>query len=316
MLYRDYSRPANEWVPNKCGGRENLEAIDFLRRLNAVVSERAPGAITVAEESTAWPGVSAPVSDSGLGFAYKWNMGWMHDTLDYIHQEPIHRKWHHNALTFGLIYAFSEKFILPLSHDEVVHGKGSLYGKIPGDEWQKLATLRAYFAFMWTHPGKKLLFMGGELGQIREWSHDGEVDWELLRNPRHAGLQRLLGDLNRMYARFPALHREDAESSGFSWVIGNDAENSVYAYERRAAGERPLLVVANMTPVPRTSYRVGASEAGGWRELLNTDAEIYGGSNLGNGGAVHTLPVAAHGREQSLELVLPPLAALILQPED
>jgi len=316
MLYRDYSRPANEWVPNKYGGRENLEAIEFLRRLNTIVSERAPGAITVAEESTAWPGVSAPVSDGGLGFAYKWNMGWMHDTLDYVHQEPIHRKWHHNELTFGLIYAFTEKFILPLSHDEVVHGKGSLYGKIPGDEWQKLATLRAYFAFMWTHPGKKLLFMGGEIGQIREWSHDGEVNWELLQNPRHAGLQRLLGDLNRTYARFPALHRDDADSSGFSWVIGNDAENSVYAYERHAAGEPTVLVIVNMTPVPRHNYRVGVSVAGYWRELLNTDAEIYGGSNLGNGGAVHTLAVSAHGRAQSIELVLPPLAALILQPED
>ncbi len=316
MLYRDYSRPANEWVPNKYGGRENLEAIDFLRRLNSIVAERVPGAITIAEESTAWPGVSAPVSGGGLGFAYKWNMGWMHDTLDYVHHEPVHRKWHHNEMTFGLIYAFSEKFILPLSHDEVVHGKGSLYGKIPGDDWQKLATLRAYFAFMWTHPGKKLLFMGGELGQIHEWSHDGEIEWGLLREPRHAGLQRLVGNLNRLYAREPALHREDAASSGFSWLIGDDAQNSVYAYERRAAGEAPMLVVLNMTPVPRYNYRFGVSQAGRWREALNSDAELYGGSNLGNAGGTHTHTISAHGHEQSLELVLPPLAALVLKHED
>jgi 1,4-alpha-glucan branching enzyme len=316
MLYRDYSRQWNEWIPNKFGGRENLESVDFLRRLNALVAEHAPGAITVAEESTAWPGVSAPVSEGGLGFTYKWNMGWMHDTLDYLHQEPVHRKWHHNEMTFGLMYAFAERFILPLSHDEVVHGKGSLYGKAPGDDWQKLANLRAYFSFMWTHPGKKLLFMGGEIGQIREWSHDREIDWELLQQPGHAGLQRLIGDLNRLYIHEPALHREDAESSGFSWVIGNDAENSVYAYERHAAGERPVLIVLNMTPVPRYGYRVGASRAGLWREILNSDAELYAGSNLGNAGAVHTQGTPAHGREQSLELTLPPLAALILHPED
>jgi 1,4-alpha-glucan branching enzyme len=243
-------------------------------------------------------------------------MGWMHDTLDYVHHEPVHRKWHHNEMTFGLIYAFSEKFILPLSHDEVVHGKGSLYGKMPGDDWQKLATLRAYFAFMWTHPGKKLLFMGGELGQIHEWSHDGEIEWGLLREPRHAGLQRLVGDLNRLYAREAALHREDAEPSGFSWLIGDDAQNSVYAYERRAAGEAPMLVVLNMTPVPRYNYRFGVSQPGRWREVLNSDAEMYGGSNLGNAGGAHTHTVSAHGREQSLELVLPPLAALVLKHED
>jgi 1,4-alpha-glucan branching enzyme len=316
MLYRDYSRPPNEWIPNKYGGRENLESIDFLRRLNALVQEQAPGAITIAEESTAWPGVSAPVSTGGLGFSYKWNMGWMHDTLDYIHHEAIHRKWHHNEMTFGLVYAFAEKFILPLSHDEVVHGKWSLYGKMPGDEWQKLANLRAYFAFMWTHPGKKLLFMGGEIGQIREWSHDREIDWELLQDPGHAGLQRALGDLNRIYAREPALHRQDSDAAGFSWLIGDDVENSVYAYERHAHGQPPVLVVLNMTPVPRHDYRIGVSRAGSWRELLNTDAALYGGSNMGNAGAVCTQPVPAHGREQSLELRLPPLAALILKPEE
>ncbi|HSC17594.1 MAG TPA: 1,4-alpha-glucan branching protein GlgB [Rhizomicrobium sp.] len=315
MLYRDYSRPGNEWVPNRYGGRENLEAIEFLRRLNTVVAERVPSAITIAEESTAWPGVSAPIAEGGLGFSYKWNMGWMHDTLDYIHHEPIHRKWHHNEMTFGLMYAFAERFVLPLSHDEVVHGKGSLYGKMPGDEWQKLATLRAYFAFMWTHPGKKLLFMGGEIGQIREWSHDAEIDWGLLKNPGHAALQRALGDLNRLYAAEPALHAEDAKSSGFSWVVGDDVENSVYAYERHASGVAPVLVVLNMTPVPRHHYRVGVSRAGAWRELLNTDAALYGGSNLGNAGGVYAQPDTAHGREYSLELILPPLAGLILKPE-
>jgi len=315
MLYRDYSRPGNEWVPNRYGGRENLEAIEFLRRLNTVVAERVPSAITIAEESTAWPGVSAPIAEGGLGFSYKWNMGWMHDTLDYIHHEPIHRKWHHNEMTFGLMYAFAERFVLPLSHDEVVHGKGSLYGKMPGDEWQKLATLRAYFAFMWTHPGKKLLFMGGEIGQIREWSHDGEIDWALLQSPSHAGLQRALGDLNRLYAAEPALHAEDAKPSGFSWIVGDDVENSVYAYERHASGAAPVLVVLNMTPVPRHHYRVGVSRAGTWRELLNTDAALYGGSDLGNAGSVKAQPVSAHGREHSIELILPPLAGLILTSE-
>jgi 1,4-alpha-glucan branching enzyme len=315
MLYRDYSRPAGEWVPNRHGGRENLESIELLKRLNTVVAERVPGAITIAEESTAWPGVSAPVSEGGLGFSYKWNMGWMHDTLDYISHEPVHRKWHHNEMSFGLVYAFSEKFILPLSHDEVVHGKGSLLGKIPGDEWQKLATLRAYFAFMWTHPGKKLLFMGGEIGQVREWSHDREVDWHLLGNPGHAGLQRLVGDLNRLYAREPALHRTDTDPTGFSWVIGDDAEDSVFAFERRAEGADPLLVVLNMTPIPRHGFRIGVPHAGPWRERINTDAGTYGGGNVGNDGAVMTQAIAGHGHPQSLELVLPPLAALVLQHE-
>jgi 1,4-alpha-glucan branching enzyme len=313
MLYRDYSRPPNEWIPNKYGGRENLESIEFLHRLNGIVAERVPGAITIAEESTAWPGVSSPVSEGGLGFNYKWNMGWMHDTLDYVHLEPIHRKWHHNEMTFGLVYAFSEKFILPLSHDEVVHGKGSLYGKIPGDAWRKLATLRAYFTFMWTHPGKKLLFMGGEIGQIHEWSHDGEVDWWLLNDPGHAGLQRLVGDLNRLYAREAALHATDTEPSGFSWIVGGDAANSVYAFARSAPDAAPMVALFNFTPVPRRDYRVGVPHAGLWREALNTDAALYGGSNLGNAGAVHTDSIAAHGHAQSLNLTLPPLAALVLR---
>jgi 1,4-alpha-glucan branching enzyme len=314
MLYRDYSRKEGEWVPNQYGGRENLETIEFLRRLNALVSQRVPGAITIAEESTAWPGVSAPVKDGGLGFSYKWNMGWMHDTLQYLSHDPIHRRWHHNNLTFGLLYAFSERFILPLSHDEVVHGKGSIYGRAPGDSWQKLANLRAYYAFMWTHPGKKLLFMGNEIGQKQEWSHDGEIAWDVLHEHGHAGLQRLVRDLNHLYFREHAL-QHDADPAGFRWIIGDDAEQSIYAYERSAPGEKPCVSVVNMTPVPREEYRVGVPLAGTWREVMNTDSTFYGGSNLGNGGAIETEPVPAHGYGQSLVLVLPPLAALILKPE-
>jgi 1,4-alpha-glucan branching enzyme len=314
MLYRDYSREAGEWVPNRYGGRENLEAIEFLRRMNTVIGERAPGAITIAEESTAWPGVSAPVSSGGLGFSYKWNMGWMHDTLSYLARDPVHRTWHHNDLTFGLLYAFTEKFVLPLSHDEVVHGKGSLYGRSPGDAWQKLANLRAYFAFMWTHPGKKLLFMGGEIGQKQEWSHDGEIAWGTLREPGHAGLQRLVNDLNRLYTRERAL-QSDADPQGFRWIIGDDAAQSIYAYERSFAGGKPVVVVLNMTPVPRAGHRIGVPLVGRWREIINTDSNFYGGSNLGNTGLLSTEPEPAHGFGQSLSLVLPPLAALILQPE-
>ena len=315
LLYRDYSRPAGEWIPNKYGGRENLEAIEFLKRLNGIVAERAPGAITVAEESTAWPGVSAPTREGGLGFSYKWNMGWMHDTLAYLSEDPVHRRWHHDRMTFGLIYAFSERFVLPLSHDEVVHGKGSLYGRVPGDAWQKLATLRAYFAFMWTHPGKKLLFMGGEFAQIREWNHDGEIDWGLLADPAHAGVQRLVGELNRLYRSEPALHSRDAEATGFKWIVGNDANNSVYAYERHAADAAPSVIVINMTPVPRRNYRVGVPRDGFWRERINTDSEVYGGGNLGNAGGVRAAPIPAHGRAHSLELTLPPLATLVLKHE-
>ena len=315
LLYRDYSRASGEWIPNRYGGRENLEAIDFLRRLNGLVRERIPGAIMIAEESTAWPGVSATPQQGGLGFHFKWNMGWMHDTLSYMSEDPVHRRWHHDKMTFGLIYAFSERFILPLSHDEVVHGKGSLYGRVPGDEWQKLATLRAYFGFMWTHPGKKLLFMGGELAQVHEWNHDGEVDWGLLGNPGHAGIQRLVGDLNRLHRDEPALHQQDADGAGFAWIVGNDADNGVYAYERHAEGEAPLVVVVNMTPVPRERYRIGVPRGGFWRELLNTDAALYGGGNLGNAGGRAAEDIGAHGRAHSLELVLPPLAALILKHE-
>jgi 1,4-alpha-glucan branching enzyme len=315
LLYRDYSREAGQWVPNQFGGRENLESIEFLRRLNAVVAVRVPGTVMVAEESTAWPGVSAPVTNGGLGFSYKWNMGWMHDTLAYLSENPVHRRWHHDHMTFGLLYAFSERFILPLSHDEVVHGKGSLYGRVPGDAWQKLATLRAYFGFMWTHPGKKLLFMGGELGQIQEWNHDGEIAWNLLANHAHAGLQKLVGRLNRLYRDEASLHRRDSESGGFAWIVGDDADNSVFAYERHADGSPPIVVVVNMTPVPRRVYRIGVPRDGFWRELLNTDSEYFGGGNLGNAGGVRASATPAHGRSHSLQILLPPLATVILKPE-
>ncbi len=316
MLYRDYSRAAGEWIPNIHGGREHLEAIDFLRHLNAVVAERFAGAMVIAEESTAWPGVTQPVSELGLGFSFKWNMGWMHDTLRYMAHEPVHRSYHHDDLTFGLLYAFSERFILPLSHDEVVHGKGSLLGRMPGDRWQKFANLRAYFGFMWAHPGKKLLFMGGELAQEREWNHDGEVDWFLLNDPAHAGIQRLVRDLNGVYRREPSLHGKDSRSEGFRWIIGDDRANSVFAFLRQgAAGDKPVLVVCNMTPVPRWNYRIGVPQAGLWREIANTDSRFYGGSDVGNSGSVGTAGVPIHGELQSLELTLPPLATIMLSPE-
>ena len=314
MLYRDYSRSEGEWVPNVFGGRENLEAIGFLRHLNTVVAERCPGVMMIAEESTAWPGVTRPVGEGGLGFSYKWNMGWMHDTLSYIARDPIHRRYHHDEITFGLLYAFSERFILPLSHDEVVHGKRSLIGKMPGDHWQRLANLRAYLAFMWAHPGKKLLFMGGELAQEHEWSHDGEIEWHRLDEPDHAGVQRLVGDLNRLYAREPALHRYDAEPRGFRWLIGDDRANSVFAFLRQAENEAPpVLAVSNMTPTVHGDYRIGVPRAGRWREIFNSDSALYGGSNQGNAGAVHTSHVSAHGEQQSVLLLLPPLATVLLK---
>ncbi len=314
MLYRDYSRAEGQWIPNIYGGRENLESIGFLRHLNSVVPERCPGAVTIAEESTAWPGVTRPAADGGLGFDYKWNMGWMHDTLRYIETDPIHRRWHHNDLTFGLIYAFSEKFVLPLSHDEVVHGKGSLIAKMPGDAWQRLANLRAYLGFMWSHPGKKLLFMGCEFAQEREWSHDRELDWWLLDVPAHRGMQRLVRDLNRLYAQERALHEYDAHPAGFRWVVGDDSANSVFAYLRFGAGDvAPVLAVCNMTPVPREAYRVGVPQGGFWREVLNSDSALYGGADIGNAGGVQAEPMPAHGEEQSLVLNLPPLATVLLR---
>ena len=316
MLYRDYSRNAGEWVPNRYGGRENLESVAFLQELSRAVAERAPGAILVAEESTAWPGVTRPADEGGLGFDYKWNMGWMHDTLDYMEEQPVYRQWHHNKITFGLVYAFSEKFMLPLSHDEVVYGKGSLIRKMPGDTWQKFASLRAYFGFMWTHPGKKLIFMGGEFAQDREWNHDTGLDWNLLDDPHHAGVQHLLRDLNQAYRSIPALHQGDCDPAGFRWVILDDAADSVYAYLRQSLdGSPPALVVCNFTPVPRYGFRIGVSHAGPWAERINTDAEHYGGSNVGNGGRVEAEAVPAHGLPASVVLTLPPLATLVLIPE-
>jgi 1,4-alpha-glucan branching enzyme len=316
MLYRDYSRKAGEWIPNRYGGRENLEAVQFLQELNAVVQERCPGAVVIAEESTAWPGVTRPTNEGGLGFQYKWNMGWMHDTLHYVQNEPVHRRFHHDEMTFGLVYAWSERFVLPLSHDEVVYGKGSLLRKMPGDPWQQFANLRAYLAFMWGHPGKKLLFMGGELAQPTEWNHDAALPWSLLDDPRHRGVQRLVRDLNAAYRDMPALHRLDASPEGFRWVVGGDRDQSVFAWLRWGAeGDAPALVVCNFTPVPRDGYRVGVPRAGVWHEVLNTDAESYGGTNKGNGGAVASQPVAGHGYADSLLLALPPLATLILAPK-
>ncbi|MDG9924224.1 MULTISPECIES: 1,4-alpha-glucan branching protein GlgB [unclassified Pseudomonas] len=315
MLYRDYSRKDGEWIPNRHGGRENLEAIEFLRHLNEVVSSEAPGALVIAEESTAWPGVSRPAGEGGLGFAYKWNMGWMHDSLAYIQQDPVHRSFHHHQLTFGLIYAFSEQFVLPISHDEVVHGKGSLLGKMPGDRWQQFANLRLFLANMWTHPGKKLLFMGCEFGQWREWDHDQQLDWYLLHYGEHVGVQNLVRDLNRLYRDYPALHRLDGRAEGFQWLIGDDQRNSVFAWLRHAEGEPPLLVVQNYTPVPRGDYRVGVPIAGSWRVLLNSDDERYLGSAAGSRGQLHTIAHSDHGQVQSLPLDLPPLGALILVAE-
>ncbi|MFC5508314.1 1,4-alpha-glucan branching protein GlgB [Bosea massiliensis] len=315
MLYRDYSRQPGEWVPNHLGGRENLEAVAFLRELNALVAQRHPGAIMIAEESTAWPGVTRPAAEGGLGFSYKWNMGWMHDTLHYLQRDPLYRRHHHDEMTFGLVYAFSERFVLPLSHDEVVHGKGSLLEKMPGDLWQKFAGLRAYFAFMWTHPGKKLLFMGGEIAQRREWNHDGEIDWDLLKDPLHRGMQALVGDLNRLYAASPALHESDAEPSGFRWLVQDDRENSVFAYLRQAPGEKPVITVVNLTPVPRWNYRIGVPQAGGWHEIFNSDAESYGGSGVGNGGWVEARAEGLGGEPASIEIVIPPLGALVFVPD-
>lgn len=315
MLYRDYSRNAGEWIPNQYGGRENLESVEFFKHLNSIIHQRCTHAFTVAEESTAWPGVTRSVDEGGLGFDFKWNMGWMNDTLHYMEEEPIYRKYHHGMMTFGMVYAYTERFMLPLSHDEVVHGKGSLIGKMPGDHWQKMANLRAYFGFMWAHPGKKLLFMGGEIAQTTEWSHDGSIHWDLLDHPDHAGMQRLIADLNRLYASEPALQYADVHPEGFEWVIGDDAENSVFGMLRKSAdGTGLILAISNLTPVPRSGYRVGVPKAGRWREILNTDAAVYGGSNLGNMEA-WSEAMPAHCRDQSIVLTLPPLATIYLRSE-
>jgi 1,4-alpha-glucan branching enzyme len=312
MLYLDYSRPAGEWVPNRFGGRENLDAIDFLRRFNTEVFGQFPHATTAAEESTAWPQVSRPVEYGGLGFGYKWNMGWMHDTLNYISKEPIHRQYHHGDILFGLHYAFSENFILPLSHDEVVHGKHSILGRMPGDDWQRFANLRAYYGFMFGHPGKKLLFMGCEFAQAREWDHDHSLDWHLLQEPRHAGIQSLVRDLNWLYRETPALHELDCDPSGFEWLVADDASGNVFAWMRKGRDERArCLVVTNFSPNVYHNYIVSVPLAGTWREVLNTDSLHYGGSNVGNVGEVRTL----EGVGPELRLTIPPLATIFLTPE-
>lgn len=314
MLYLDYSRGPGQWLPNRFGGRENLEAIEFLRYLNTLTHAEQPGSITAAEESTAWPGVSRPVHLGGLGFTYKWNMGWMHDMLGYMRHDPVHRRWAHNQLTFSMLYAYHENFILPFSHDEVVHGKGSMIGKMPGDSWQKAANLRTLYAYMYGHPGKKLLFMGAELGQWREWNHDRGLEWLFADEQPHRGLRKLVADLNAVYRREPALFEDDFSPSGFQWIDCSDNENSVVSFLRRARDPRDFVVmVVNFTPVPRSLYVVGVPEPGAYRELFNTDSEIYGGSNIGNGGLVETEPVPAHGYQQRLRLTLPPLGCLALK---
>jgi 1,4-alpha-glucan branching enzyme len=315
MLYRDYSRAAGEWVPNEYGGREDLEAIGFLREFNEVTHAAEPGSLTAAEESTAWPAVSRPTSAGGLGFDLKWNMGWMHDTLEYFAHDPVHRSYHHDELTFSLVYAFTEQFVLPLSHDEVVHGKGSLIDKMPGDDWQKHANLRALYAYMWAHPGKKLLFMGCELAQAREWSHERSLDWHLLESERPAGVQRLVRDLNRVYRDEPALWELDSDPSGFRWLVVDDREANVVAFARFSAHGRTLVMVANLSPVPRPGYRLPMPHAGRWREVINSDAALYGGANLGNMGGVTADDTPWGGESASAEMTVPPLGVVWLAPD-
>jgi 1,4-alpha-glucan branching enzyme len=316
MLYLDYGRKQGEWVPNRYGGRENIEAIEFLRFLNESVYRDFPDVQTIAEESTAWPQVSRPVYLGGLGFGMKWNMGWMHDTLGYFKRDPVYRKHHHDSLTFSLWYAFHENFVLPLSHDEVVHGKGSLIGRMPGDDWQQFANLRLLFGYMWTHPGKKLLFMGGEFGQRREWTHEDSLEWHVLQYPLHEGVRRWVADLNAAYRREGALHQKDFTNDGFRWVQRGDWEQSALSYLRYGdEGAPPVLVVHNFTPVPRRNYRVGVPHGGYWREVLNSDAAEYGGSGMGNYGGVEATPMPYEDFTHSLTLTLPPLAALVFKPE-
>jgi 1,4-alpha-glucan branching enzyme len=314
MLYLDYSRKEGEWVPNQFGGRENLEAISFLQQLNSLTHGEHPGTMTAAEESTSFPGVSRPVHLGGLGFTYKWNMGWMHDILQYMKEDPVHRRWHHNLVTFSALYMHSENFMLPFSHDEVVHGKRALIDKMPGDAWQKYASLRVLYGYLYGHPGKKLLFMGGEFGQWREWNHDRSLDWHLLDDPAHAAIRRYVQDLNRHYQAEPALHQADFDPAGFRWIDCNDIENSVVSLVRYARDRRDCVVmVFNFTPVPRLEYRIGVPDAGFYAERLNSDASIYGGSNVGNAGGIAAEPIAAHGFEQSVRLAVPPLGCLLLK---
>ncbi|MGO8751334.1 MAG: 1,4-alpha-glucan branching protein GlgB [Thermoguttaceae bacterium] len=314
MLYLDYARANGQWLPNRFGGRENLEAVQFLRTLNERVYANHPDTITIAEESTAWPMVSRPVYVGGLGFGYKWDMGWMHDTLEYMRQDPLFRRYHHDKLTFRMMYAFSENFVLPLSHDEVVYGKGSLLAKMPGDAWQKFANLRLLLGAMYAQPGKKLLFMGGEFGQWNEWNHDSVLDWELLQSQPHAGLQRWVDDLNRLYRHEPALHRLDCDPRGFQWIDCHDSDQSVLTFLRKGADDdADILVACNFTPVPRTNYRVGTTPADFWEEILNSDATHYGGSGWGNLGGVESSPIPCHGRPASVVLALPPLAIVFFK---
>jgi 1,4-alpha-glucan branching enzyme len=315
MLYLDYSRKDGEWIPNQYGGRENLDAIAFLQELNRLTHGEYQGSITAAEESTSWGGVSRPVHLGGLGFTYKWNMGWMHDMLHYVKEDPVHRRWHHNQITFSMLYAFTENFILPFSHDEVVHGKRSMLDRMPGDVWQKLANLRTLYGYMYGHPGKKLLFMGDEFGQWREWNHDRSLDWHLLQDSAHASLRRFVQDLNWHYAAEPALHERDFTPDGFSWIDCNDNENSIVSMVRFARDRRDCVVmVFNFTPVPRFGYRIGVPEPGHYAEILNSDSEIYGGSNVGNLGGLQTEPLPSHGFEQSISLTVPPLGCVYLKP--
>jgi len=317
MLYLDYARKKGEWIPNEYGGRENLDAVYFLRKLNEAVYKNYPDVETIAEESTSWPMVTRPGSMGGLGFGMKWNMGWMHDTLEYFSMDPVYRKYHHNQLTFSIEYAFSENFLLPLSHDEVVHGKGSLIGRMPGDDWQRFANLRLLLGYMYTHPGKKHLFMGGEFGQWREWAHDMSLDWHLLNYQPHQGVQRWVRDLNRLYGREPALHELDFDPEGFEWVDSGDWEDSIISFIRKGkSAEDAVLVVCNFTPVPRYNYRVGAPAGGFWKEVLNSDAKEYGGGGCGNLGGVEAAPIPVHGREHSLAITLPPLGIIVFEKED
>ncbi len=317
MLYLDYSRKAGEWAPNPDGSNDNRDAVRFLQRFNELVYGLYPGVMTIAEESTAWAGVTLPTSSGGLGFGFKWNMGWMNDTLRYMSSDPVYRKWRHNELTFGLLYAFAENFVLPLSHDEVVHGKGSIVTKMPGDDWRRFAGARAYYGFMWGHPGKKLLFMGQEFGQRREWDYASQLDWDLLKHAPHAGLQAYVRDLNRLYRSRAALHARDCESDGFQWVVVDDADNSLFAFLRFGDDRaRPVLVVSNFTPVPRHAYRLGLPRGGRWREILNSDAVVYGGSGVGNLGAIEARAEGFAGFPACADLTIPPLATLFFEPDD
>ncbi len=314
MLYLDYSRDEGHWVPNAYGGRENLEAIDFIRLTNERVYKNFPNIMMIAEESTSWPGVSKPTNYGGLGFGFKWNMGWMNDSLEYISKEPVHRQFHHHDMTFSLYYAFSENFILPLSHDEVVHGKGSILGRMPGDAWQKFANLRAYYGFMWAHPGKKLLFMGSEFAQGAEWNHDTSLDWHQLEIPEHTGVQSLVRDLNSLYLSYPAMYENDSDEAGFEWIEADDHHNSIFCFIRKSgASGKAVIVVSNFTPVPREKYRLGVNSQGVYRELLNTDSTKYGGSGCGNAEFMYSQNVPWHYRNQSIEVSIPPLSTVFIE---